>query len=290
MTRSIGKVGAWGIAAAAAAVLAAFPPAAAAQDDPNPGGVTVVGGVDFVNAYHFRGLPQDEDDFGKIVWPYADLGFGLYSGDGALKSVGVNIGTWNSLHRGAVGTEGIGKMWYESDFYTTLGLGFGGGTSLGVTYTAYTSPNGAFTSVKELGFKFAVDDSGYLGGAAVKPYVLVARELDEDSGQADGGLSLGTYMELGIAPGYTAPRFSVGLPVKVGLSLDDYYEGGPGGGDERFGFFSIAGIVTVPFTSMPTNLGTWNVHGGVEYLRLGERNQAFGENQVVGSIGIGFTY
>ena len=163
--------------------------------------------------------------------------------------------------------------------------GLGGGISVGATYTAYTSPNGLFGTVRELAFKFAVDDSGLLGGFAVKPYVLVAREL---SGQADGGTEEGTYLELGIAPGYTASRVSLAMPVKVGLSLGDYYE--TLGGDERFGFFSIAGIVTVPFTSMPTNLGTWNVHGGVEYLRLGERNQAFGENQVVGSIGIGFTY
>jgi hypothetical protein len=269
--------------------LLAAAPVAAQGSDPNPGGITVTGGYDFVNAYHFRGIPQDEGDFGTIMWPYADLGLALFSGDGGLKSVGLNLGTWNSLHTGAAGLDGpTGKLWYESDFYATVGFGFGGGTSVGVTYTAYTSPNGLFASVKELGFKFAVDDSGYLGGAAVKPYILLAKELDEDSGQADGGLELGTYLELGVAPGFTASRVSVALPVKVGLSVGDYYEGATG--DERFGFFSLAGIATVPFTSAPTALGTWNVHGGVEYLRLGERNRAFGENQVVGSIGIGFSY
>jgi hypothetical protein len=269
--------------------LLAAAPVAAQGSDPNPGGITVTGGYDFVNAYHFRGIPQDEGDFGTIMWPYADLGLALFSGDGGLKSVGLNLGTWNSLHTGAAGLDGpTGKLWYESDFYATVGFGFGGGTSVGVTYTAYTSPNGLFASVKELGFKFAVDDSGYLGGAAVKPYILLAKELDEDSGQADGGLELGTYLELGVAPGFTASRVSVAVPVKVGLSVGDYYEGATG--DERFGFFSLAGIATVPFTSAPTALGTWNVHGGVEYLRLGERNRAFGENQVVGSIGIGFSY
>ena len=272
------------------AVLTAVP--AAAQDpDPNPGDMTITGGIDVLNAYYFRGIPQDDDDFGKVIWPYADLGLALYSGDGGLKSIGVNLGTWNSLHRGAVGLEGpTERLWYESDFYATLGFGFGGGTSVGLTYTAYTSPNLMFSSVKELAVKFAVDDSGYLGGAAVKPYLLVARELDEDSGQADGGLSLGTYLELGIAPGYTAPSFSFAVPVKVGLSLDDYYE--LEGEDHGFGFFSLAGIVTVPFTSTPSRLGTWNVHGGVEYLRLGDRNASLadGNNQVVGSIGIGFSY
>ena len=200
----------------------------------------------------------------------------------------MNIGTWNSLHTGDAGLDNSinGKLWYESDFYATLGLGFGGGTSLGVTYTAYTSPNGLFGTVKEIAFKFAVDDSGYLGGAAVKPYVLLARELD---GQADGGAEEGTYLELGVSPGYTGSRISFSIPVKVGLSLGDYYEGADG--DETFGYFSVAGIVTVPFNSMPTRFGSWNVHGGVEYQRLGDRNSfAFGENQAIYSGGIGFTY
>jgi hypothetical protein len=273
----------------AAALLSAMP-AAAQGSDPNPGSLTLSGGYDFLNAYMFRGIPQDEDDFGSVMWPYADLGIALFSGDGAVKSIGVNVGTWNSLHTGGAGLDGpTGRLWYESDFYTTLGFGFGGGTSVGVTYTAYTSPNGMFSTVKEFAFKFAVDDSAYLRAAAVKPYVLIAREFGELAGQADGGFEHGTYMELGVAPGYATPRVGVALPVKVGLSLGHYYEGSEG--DDTFGFFSLAGVVTVPFSSAPTRFGTWNVHGGVEYLRLGaERTQGLGENQVVGSIGIGFTY
>ena len=91
-----------------------------------------------------------------------------------------------------------------------------------------------------------------------------------------------------MAPGFAVSRVAGAVPVKVGLSLDNYYEGV--NGDERFGFFSVAGIATVPFSSQPTRFGTWNVHGGVEWLRLGDRNQLFGENQVVGSLGIGFSY
>jgi hypothetical protein len=284
-------------AIAAAALLLWAAPARAQNADPNTGAITLSGGFDVLNAYHFRGIPQDEDDFGSIMWPYADLGIGLFEGDGGLKSIGVNLGTWNSLHTGGAGLDGPGKLWYESDFYATLGFGFGGGTSIGVTYTAYTSPNGMFSTVKEIAFKFAADDSGFLGGAAVKPYVLIAREFGRDDeelaaglGQADAGTSLGTYMELGLAPGYSASRVSFAIPIKVGLSLGDYYEGGLSGEDETFGFFSLAGTVTLPFSSEPTRFGTWNVHGGVEYLRLGERNQGFGENQVIGSVGIGFSY
>jgi hypothetical protein len=52
----------------------------------------------------------------------------------------------------------------------------------------------------------------------------------------------------------------------------------------------VAGVVTVPFSAGPTRFGTWNVHGGVEYLRLGDRNQQFGESQVIGTVGVGFNY
>jgi len=270
---------------AAAALLQAIP-AAAQGADPNPGAITLTANIDFVNAYMFRGIPQDES--GVIMWPSADMGFALFSGDGAVKSISANIGTWNSLHTGDAGLDNLvnGKLWYESDFYATAGFGFARGTSVGVTYTAYTSPNGLFGTVKEIAFKFAVDDSGALGAMAVKPYVLVARELD---GQADGGANEGTYLELGIAPGMSRSRLSVSVPVKVGLSLGDYYEGI--NGDETFGYFSVAGIATVPFSSTPTKFGTWNVHGGVEYQRLGDRNSfAFGKNQAIYSIGIGFSY
>jgi hypothetical protein len=268
-------------------VAAAAPPALAqGSGDPNPGAVTLTAGFDFANAYFFRGIPQD--DTGVVMWPSGDLGFALHSGDGALKSVGVNIGTWNSLHTGSAGSDGpSGKLWYESDFYAGASLGFGKGSTVGVTYTAYTSPNGLFGTVKEISFKLAVDDSGLLGAAAVKPYLVLAQELD---GQADGGANEGTYLEVGIGPGYSLSRMTLTVPMKVGLSVSDYYEGAAG--DDPFGFFSVAGVVTVPFTSAPTKFGSWNIHGGVEFLMLGDRNEAvFGDSSyVIGSIGIGLSY
>ena len=276
-------------------ILASSP--AWAQDapsvDPNPGAVTITGSIDFLNQYMFRGIQQNNTGF--VTWPAFDLGIAAYSGDGGLKSVNINFGTWNSLHSGNTGSDGpTGKLWYESDFYATLGFGFGGGTSFSTTYTAYTSPNSGFTTVKEIMFKFALDDSGYLGKAAVKPYLAIAQEFDTDiaTGQADGGANAGTYMEIGFAPGYAASRASIAFPIKVGLSLSDYYESPLTGEDSKFGYFSIAGIVTVPLGGT-TSYGSWNIHGGVEYQALGETTEFFngGEsNQVIGSFGIGFSY
>ena len=296
---------------AAAALLTCLATPAAAQDgaDPNPGAITISGAIDFTNAYMFRGIPQDES--GVIMWPYFDLGLSAFSGDGGVKSVTINLGTWNSLHTGNAGLDSNQeKLWYESDFYATVGLGFGAGTSLGATYTAYTSPNGLFGTTKEIALKFAVDDTAHLGAAALKPYVLFAFEFDTDAlaGQADGGLEAGKYLELGVAPGMAWPRASLSVPVKVGLSLGDYYENvslsedlSVTSEDTTFGYFSIGAAVTVPFTSMPTPFGSWNVHGGVEYQRLSDRNGlvldaingATGSpenNQVIATVGIGFSY
>jgi hypothetical protein len=219
------------------------------------------------------------------LWPVADLGLAVYSGDGALKSAGVNFGTWNSLHTGDTGLDSASeKLWYESDFYASLGLGFGGGTSLTTTYTV----------------KVGVDDTAYLGKAALKPYALVAFEFDTElfTGQADGGGSAGRYLELGVAPGYAGSKASFAVPVKVGLSLADYYELNVGTTvapvfvDNTFGYFSIAGIVTVPLGGT-TRFGSWNVHGGVEYQALGDTTEFFNggdSSRTIGSVGIGFSY
>jgi hypothetical protein len=279
------------VAAVGVMMVTSAPAFAQEAKDPNPGALTLTGSVDFLNQYMFRGIRQNST--GIATWPAMDLGISAYSGEGGLKSVGVNFGTWNSLHTGDTGQDGpSGKLWYESDFYATLGLGFGGGTSFSTTYTAYTSPNNGFTTVKEIMFKLAVDDSSRLGKAAIKPYIAIAREFDAEPGrgQADGGENAGTYLEIGFAPGYSASRASIGFPIKIGLSASDYYE--LDGEDNKFGYFSIAGIVTVPLGGT-TSFGAWNIHGGVEYQKLGTTTEFFngGEsNQVIGSFGIGFSY
>jgi uncharacterized protein (TIGR02001 family) len=267
-------------------------PAAAQSPDPNPGAITVAGGVDFPNHYMFRGIRQHST--GVAFWPWADLGVAAYSGDGGLKSLNLNIGSWNSLHTGDTGTDGLStKRWYESDFYATMSLGFGGGVGLATTYTAYTSPNASFSTVKELMFKLSVDDSAHLGKAAMKPYALVAREFDTAPGlgQADGGAHGGTYLEFGIAPGYAGSKASLSVPVKLGLSLDNYYE--VLGTDHQFGFLSVAGIVTVPLGNSASKFGSWNLHGGVEFQKLGDATAFFNggdRSKVIASVGLGFSY
>jgi len=263
---------------------------APAADDPNPGAITFTGGLDFPSVYFFRGLRQ-EGDPGLTMFPYGDIGIAFYSGNGGVKSAGVNFGVWNSLQTGSTGSDGpSGKLHYEEDFYATLSLGFGAGMSLTTGYMALTSPNNMFNTVKE--WQVKVSKAGMLA-----PYGFLAFELS-DKGQADAGTSKGTYLELGVGPtfpiGKAGPTLTI--PVKFGLSLGDYYELGTE--DNKYGFFDLGALVTVPIKKIPSKFGSWNIHGGLDWLNLGDTTAAFNpgddgqprSNQVIGLFGIGLTY
>jgi hypothetical protein len=103
------------------------------------------------------------------------------------------------------------------------------------------------------------------------PYGLLAFELD---GAADGGQS-GTYLELGVGPSFplmpNGPTLTI--PVKLGLSVNDYYEGPTG--DTTFGFFDIGALISVPIRGIPAGYGAWNFHAGADLLLFGDTTKAF---------------
>jgi hypothetical protein len=265
------------LAIPASAQTAAEPP------DPNTGALTFTAGLDVPTKYVFRGIVQ-EGDSKLTLFPYGDLGIAFYSGEGAVKSASVNFGVWNALMTGSSGSDGPQeKLHYELDFYTTLTLGFDKGFALGTTYTAYTSPNGMFNPVHELAFKVSK-------AHMLAPYGTLAFELD---GQADGGSSEGVYLELGVSPSWplAGGKVTFAVPVKLGFSLSDYYEGVDG--DEKFGFFQAGGLFTIPFTSATSKYGAWNFHGGVDVYAFGDTTKAFNSGdggKVVASFGIGLVY
>ena len=273
--------------------------ASTASPDPNPGNLSLTGSLDAVSTYMFRGIRQHTT--GMALWPTAEVDAAIYAGKGNLRSVGVNVGTWNSLHTGDTGIDGpTGKLWYESDFYAMLALAIGPRTTVNSSFTAITSPNSTFTTVKEIDFKVSIDDSSYLGRASLKPYGFVVFEVDTSPGvgQADGGSKAGRYLELGIAPGYARSRASLNVPIKLGLSLANYYElntgtvDAPVFVDHHFGYFSVAGVLTAPLAKT-TRFGAWNLHGGIEFQTLGETTRTLNggdRHKVIMSGGIGFSY
>jgi hypothetical protein len=237
------------------------------------------GAVDFPTVYFFRGIRQEADPkFTTFV--AGDLGIPLLAdGSGALKTAGINVGTWNAFMTGSSGSNGPeDSAFYESDLYAGVTLGFGA-ISFTPMFTAYTSPNDMFRTVKEISFKVA-------NASKTAPYALVAFELGDAS--ADGGSEKGTYLELGIGPSWAIAdgKATVAVPVKLGFSLKDYYE--LSGEDQKFGYVVGGVLFTVPFAG-----GKANLHGGVDIYGLGEATKAANAgdgSQVIGSVGVGFTF
>jgi hypothetical protein len=166
------------------------------------------------------------------------------------------------------------RLWYESNAAGAVGFHFGGGLATEVSYTAYTSPNEMFSTAKEVGIRVSLDDSLSSIPRRLNPYGAIAFELDSGAGEGlDGGLHKGTYLEIGAVPEILrARRVTVEAPVKVGLSLSNYYELATR--DNRFGFISAAAIASLPLARV-RGLGTWTVRGGAEYQRLGTTPKAF---------------
>src|SRR5688572_4912362 len=295
--------------ALAALVFAACVPAMASAQtigpaqgpfDPNPGKVSLAATHDFTNAYMFRGLRQDDThmtptgpETGLWMYPFAEARVDLHDDDDGVTDVALRIGTWNGLNTGGAGTAGpSGKLWYESRFYSAVDVTFGSGITVGGGYTAYPSPNNSFSTVKELSFRVAADERTRPAGLALRPHALVALEFDTEPGfgQADGGVNAGTYLELGVAPGLIESGFAVAFPVRVGLSLNDYYE--LAGVDHKFGYLSLGAIASVPLVRSPT-YGGWDVHGGLEFQSLGDTPEAFNrgdQSKIIATIGLGFSY
>jgi hypothetical protein len=250
----------------------------------NSGAIKLTAGLDVPSVYYFRGIRQETDP--KVtLWPYGDVGITLASADKGLKSVAVNFGVWNSLHTGSSGSKTPNKpIHYEEDFYSTLTLGFAPAAA-SVKYIAYTSPNLSYNTVKEVDFQVT-------GTQKYAPYGLIAVELSKN-GSADGFGKKGTYLELGAGPNWPINKCTFTIPVSVGLSLKDYYETPTG--DNKFGFFDLGGMITVPFSGVPAKYGSWNVHGRADYLRLGDSTIQYGgtkgkKNQYYVMAGIGLSY
>jgi hypothetical protein len=249
-----------GLSLAAAAPLAPRPTPAVQAPAADPA-VSVLVGADMPTVYFFRGFRQEGDP--KFTFqPFVDVGVA------ASDTVSLNVGTWNSFHSGSLKDSELG--YYETDLYAALTTGM-----LKTTYTAYTYPNIDDSAIHELMFSTTFDDSA--NAFALAPSVALAVEFAKPT-----GLDKGIYLELGVTPGIPladAP-VAISIPVKVGLSLKDYY------GDETFGYASVGVNLSVPITDM------FEVHGGVTGYRFGDYLKGYNDESsaVVGSFGFGISF
>lgn len=294
----IGMVG-WSFASAAAT---AADPSDPAPSDPQPAAAAPAAasepsrfhltlGADVTSAYFFRGIRQEDSGF--ILQPYADLAMDVYRSDNATLSV--KAGMWSSFHgesTAAATTDNFTKRWYECDLYAGVGL-VTGKWSFDLRYTALTSPSDAFGTVDEIDFSVTFDDSELLGAWSLKPTAMLVVEVGSN---ATDGARNGTYLQLGVSPGFTFDEgclkdVSLTFPVTVGLSLGNYYESGDGEND-AFGFASVGAKAAVPLKLDPS-WGAWTLTAGVQALFLGDAARDFNEDhgtEFIGTIGVSVSF
>lgn len=244
--------------------------------------------LDYTTAYFYHGIIQE--DTGLILQPAAKLTINLHEGDDF--KLDAFVGTWNSFHgqKTAAQTHGdFSEYWYESDLLAGLTL-TKGALSLTTQYVFLTSPSDAYETVQELDVTLAFDDTSLLDKLALHPYALIAIETGADA--SDGAHSdTGTYLELGVAPGFSfdavGTTIAVSFPVSVGLSISDYYQNSDGD-DDTFGFVQIGAKASIPLP-FGERYGAWTLNAGVAALFLGDQTSDYNggqDEQLIGTIGV----
>lgn len=236
---------------------------------PNKGRVAFSLGMDFTTAYFFRGILQERDGF---IWqPYGGVGITLYEGAEGdfVNSLIFNVGSWNSVQSKQTLAVSGPANWYESDVITGFTLGMAEDFTANVSYIAYTYPNGAFPTVQELDASLAFNDSEYLGAFALQPSMTWAFEVDNTA----FGPNEGIYLQLGAKPSVVLFEeaeypLTLALPLTVGLSVSNYYEEGPGGDDDTFGYFDAGIVASVPLAFISSDYGSWSASASFDVLAL----------------------
>ena len=247
------------------------PPPCDCPEGPNLGNVSLSAGVDGATAYFFRGILQERD--GGIIWPYVEIAIKLWDNEQG-QNISVFGGNWNSVNTNKTLASGSGPSnWYEADVYGGLRLGLADFLSTDLLYIAYTYPNGAFPTVQEFDAVVKLNDSKWMPeNFSTSPYMRWAFELDNTA----FGPNEGIYLELGAKPAYVFASDSdypttLSVPLAVGLSVDDYYEVvEPNGStqDDTFGYFDAGVDLSVPFSFIPAEYGTWSAHAAIHGISL----------------------
>ena len=138
--------------------------------------------------------------------------------------------------------------------------------------------------VHSVELRIAFDDSTPAYQWSLQPHVMVLLEYEGTSDRVRApGTRTSTYLELGMAPEMElfrlGPRTPVllQLPMRIGLSLDDYYQDPRNGDDDVFGFFEFGADLSIPVLAVTTDDGSrafnFRIITGIHVLIAGDSLQ-----------------
>lgn len=257
-------------------------------------GVTAQLTLDYTTNYFFRGIEQTDSDQGLVFQPGASFSIPV------VDEYRATIGTWNSIHTDAPTSTANPGNWFEQDLYANISGPIAGDFSGLVGMTYYTFPSvAANNDIIEVNLGVSFDDSELLGDLAFSPYIAAAIEIHNNAAPDEN-----SYLEVGgefsldpLTEGTGLEAWDWVVPVRVGLSLDDYYVDASGA-DSFFGFAEVGLVGTIPLEELigtSEYLGAWDLSAGVRVVFMnGDINGVISDNssdvQFIGTVGISRDY
>ena len=264
---------------------------APAPPPPAPSKVNFLLAVEFANEYVTpRGMIVRED--GLTIQPLLLMFVPLYQGDSFINSVKFVGGAWNDFGTSTVSKHPPfgsvpGTNWTEIDPIAGLSIGFAKHFTLDATYTAFAEQILDIGTSQHLEVKLSFDDSAYLKGFALHPYVSFWQELDNKATAADVPQAVfgpakfsgahpqpgsSFYFDLGVSPSYT---FSCGAKIEAPCRIllpDSRFYGEYFGKASTVGLYELGLKGTIPMKFMPEGYGHWNFNAGFKYMSFVDKN------------------
>ncbi len=241
--------------------------------------------LDFSDAYITpRGLNVENE--GLVFQPLLLSFWSLYSNkENYLNDVTLTAGIWASIHTNESGAD----PGHVNEWDPILGLSYGLGEYMKfeTNFTAFDSLTDSYDTSYHMELKLKFDDSKWLGGFALNPYVAYWQELKNKATVVfDPSTSEESfYFTLGINPSFKAGDVTFSFPSYVNLVGDEFYQqfsGAPGGSDA--GVFGTGVKASIPLTFIPKEYGFWSAYTSLRYYHLENQglldgNQALGGGQ-----------
>ena len=215
---------------------------------------------------------------GFIMPPFVDVGVSLYNGDGALENV---TDQRRLVEQHSLRSERQRQRLDRTQRVVRGGLLRVGRPSRsarwkpGVLFTSYTSPNDAFKTVHELAVVLAFDDSG--NTFPLNPKAILAFELDGPGRRRRRGAARAPTSSSASGRWCRSPRtrsipLTLAIPAKIGSQPQRLLRG-----RERQRHLRLLRSRRHP--QRPSRLherqdATWDLHGGLDILWLGENMKA----------------
>jgi hypothetical protein len=259
---------------------------AAAAPAPPPSRFHAVSNFEFSDKYLTpRGMIVHNDG---LTFQWLALGLlNLYSSDSFINDVTLVGGVWNDFSSEGVSIHApFGSKpttsFVEIDPIAGVSVSFAKNLKLDVTYTAFAMQILDIGTSQHLEVKLGFDDSRYLKGFALHPYVSFWQELDEKATAArvpyivylnQSGPDSSYYFDIGIDPSYTFEKLGLKLelPCRVLLPNKDFY-GEYYDEASTVGLYEVGIKASFPLKFIPQGYGNWGFHAGFKYMNFVDKN------------------